>query len=224
MRPATYANLSADLDRAVMRHDLAEALRLADLLDHMDAPRFSLALAALWYASQGLHVFPLMPHSKKPWPRTHGLDDATTDPGAINQWWRAHPESNIGIATGHMVDVIDFDGFHAHQAWETRMREELGLPPLDPKIPLTEQPELTWEASGVEVLGTVSTPRPGGLHVYVPATGAGNGAGWFGKGSGIDHRGIGGYVVAPPSTLDDAPGQVAGAYTWLRPLELRHDR
>jgi hypothetical protein len=195
VRPATYATLTADLDRAMVRQDTAEAIRLADQLDRLEPPRFSLALAALWYAGQGLRVFPLAPHSKKPWPRSHGLDDATTNLVQIEDWWRRNPESNVGIATGHLVDVIDFDGPHAHAAWGRQYP--------------------TWDDAGVHVLGTVSTPRSGGLHVYVPATGAGNSAGLV---PGVDYRGLGGYVVAPPSVLDEQADQVAGTYKWLRPL------
>jgi hypothetical protein len=195
VRPATYATLSADLDRAMLRNDTIEAIRLANQLDRLEPPRFSLVLAALWYASVGLHVFPLLPHSKKPWPKSHGLDDATTDPHQIEAWWKARPESNVGIATGHVVDVIDFDGPDSHAAWGERYP--------------------TWDDADVQVKGTVSTPRPGGLHIYVPATGAGNSAGLV---PGVDYRGLGGYVVAPPSVLDAQDRQVAGTYRWLRPL------
>lgn len=197
MRPATYATLSADLDRAMRDEDVREAIRLANQLDRMEPPRFSLSLAALWYASQGLHVFPLVPHSKVPYPGTHGLNEASTDAGQVHAWWDKVPGSNIGIATGHVVDVIDFDGPDAHAAWGTRYP--------------------TWDDADVHVLGTVSTPRPGGLHVYLAATGAGNSAGLV---PGVDYRGLGGYVVAPPSLLDEQPGQVAGTYKWLRTLEL----
>lgn len=203
MRPATYGALSADLDRAMLRKDLGEAIRLADLLDRMTPPRFSLTLAALWYASQGLHVFPLMPHSKKPWPGSHGLTEATTDADKITAWWNAAPGCNIGIATGHVVDAIDFDGEAAHAAWGKRYP--------------------TWDDGGVQVIGTVSTPRPGGLHVYVPATGSGNAADLVGDKSGVDYRGLGGYVVAPPSVLDGRDGQHAGTYSWLRPLAVPTD-
>jgi hypothetical protein len=195
VRPLTYQALSSDLDRAMLRNDISEAIRLAYQLDRMEPPRFSLFLAALWYAGQGLHVFPLAPHSKKPWPRSRGLHDATTDHAQIEEWWRRYPESNVGIATGHVVDVIDFDGPDAHAAWGRRFP--------------------TWNDADVHVLGTVSTPRSGGLHVYVPATGAGNSAGLV---RGVDYRGLGGYVVAPPSVLDEQSDQVAGTYKWLRPL------
>jgi hypothetical protein len=62
------------------------------------------------------------------------------------------------------------------------------------------------------VVGVVSTPRPGGVHRYIRATGYGNAAGFA---PGMDLRGRGGYVVAPPSVIDGK------RYTWLRGLDLR---
>lgn len=195
MKPYTRDDAETDLQEAMDRGDLDAALGHADHLDRLPTrPTASPYGAALWYAARGLHVFPLQPLSKKPFPGSHGLKDATTDPHALREWWTAHPTANVAIATGHVVDVIDFDGAQGHADWGRQYP--------------------TWEDAGVTVLGTVSTPRPGGFHVYLPATGRGNLAGFCGE--FVDYRGLGGYVVAPPSALDDRPDQYPGTYRWLR--------
>jgi len=155
----------------------------------------ALAAAARWYALQGLPVFPLTPGAKTPLParlaccwgsHRRGCTDALANVQAVEHWWREHPTSNIGLATGHLVDVIDQDGPGSWRAW------------LD---------GADWPA----VLGVVSTPRDGGVHRYIWRTGRGNGQKIA---PGIDYRGRGGYVVAPPSIVD---GRL---YRWLTPLQL----
>jgi len=156
-----------------------------------------LVRAAVWYAENGLPVFPLQPGTKLPYPGTRGVLDATTDLDTIGRWWRYRPDSNLGLATGHGIDVIDFDGPAAHQAWLER-------------FPNAQR----WgQCADLFALATVHTPRPGGLHVYVDSTGDGNRAGLLGKGSGVDYRGLGGYVVAPPSHTH------AGRYLFIARLD-----
>lgn len=165
---------------------------LAAKLDAADAqrkPSPSVLAAALWYASVGLHIFPIQPGSKVPHPGSHGCKDATDDETTIRAWWDRWPDSNVAIATGHLVDVIDIDG---PTGQVSRARH---WPKFDK----------------LHVLGVVNTPRPGGMHIYVPTSGHGNKAGLL---PGIDHRGIGGYVVAPPSVRPE------GTYTWTRPLDV----
>ena len=133
-------------------------------------------------------MFPLQPASKIPWPRSAGCKDATCDPDRIRAWFGpGKAPSNLGIATGHTVDVVDIDGLAGHvsraHAWE--------------------------KFAALDVIATVSTPRAGGLHLYVPAReGMGNKQKLL---PGIDYRGLGGYVVAPPSTSPD------GTYRFIRP-------
>ena len=193
MKPYTRNQAESDLQAALDNHDQDTALAVADQLDHMPPPPGpSTVGAALWYATRGLPVFPIQPGAKTPYPGSHGCKDATTDPGVIAQWWGWYPDANVAIATGHRVDVIDFDGAQGHIDWGH-------------KYP-------TWDDAEVTILGTVSTPRPGGMHVYVPATGAGNRAGYVGK--HVDYRGLGGYVLVPPSRTE------VGPYRWLQPLTL----
>lgn len=201
---ATAAPLLAEIDA---RQD-AQAARLA----RPDA----LAHAALWYAAQGIAVFPLRPRAKlpllrNPHPRNsrervecrgecgqqgHGLYDATTSADIVAAWWRQHPGANIGIPTGGRWDVIDVDGPQGFQS--------LAKLEADGKLPARVAQSRTP--------GNPSDGRPGGIHYWITATGDGNRAGIM---PGLDYRGAGGYVVAPPS---HGPG--GGQYTWCAGLEI----
>lgn len=197
MRQPTMGQVESMLRAALDAGDPVEASQLAARLDELDAAQRRTATlrgAALWYAKRGLRVFPLMPRSKQPWPRSHGCHDATTDADTIRRWWDAAPTSNVGVATGHIVNVIDIDGPAANVAL-CRLLDERGD---------------TGELAQL-VIGQVSTPRAGGRHLYVPATDIGNGASLA---EGIDYRGHGGYVVAPPSVTD------VGVYRWTAALDL----
>jgi putative DNA primase/helicase len=66
--------------------------------------------AALDYASGGVRILPVNPHTKKPmikdWPNA-----ATTDPATIRAWWAKRPDALIGAATGAGSDfwAVDLD-------------------------------------------------------------------------------------------------------------------
>jgi hypothetical protein len=161
--------------------------------------------AALYYAQHGIPVFPLHtidPHGvcscakadcanpgKHPC-TPHGLLDATTDAGAIRRWWMKSPTMNIGIRTGgesHLV-VVDIDPRHGGVAsWGDLIA---GHPFIDTKE--------------VETGG-------GGNHLFFrseqPVLNSQGDRG--GIAPGVDVRGEGGYVVAPPSL--HASGE---RYTW----------
>lgn len=110
-------------------------------------------------------------------PRTeHGLHDASADPAQLAEWARLWPDANIGRLTGYGLVVLDVD---AGKGGLERLAE---LEAVHVALPTTQ---------------TVRTGG-GGLHLWfrVPAP-HGNGRGVLPK--GIDVRGDGGYVVAPPS-------------------------
>ncbi len=154
----------------------------------------TLGEAALAYADMGWKVIPLhgveagqcscgksdcKPAGKHPRTR-HGLNDATTDPDKITEWWGELPEANVGIATGPesgivVLDVDAGDGNDGLLSLE-HLEDEHG--PL---------PETVQSYTG-----------GGGRHFFFrhPGTPIGTRAGVF---PGIDIRGDGGYVVAPPS-------------------------
>ena len=137
--------------------------------------------AAIEYAKKGFAVFPLKYRDKVPLTR-NGCKDATTDAAQIKAWWQKYPNANIGLATGAVsqnVFVIDLDidedcgidGYHSLEDWQ---REHGDFPE-------------TW---------TAITGR-GGYHLYYRGNGKiKNRAGII---DGVDIRGNGGYVVAPPS-------------------------
>jgi len=194
-----------DYVRAVERGDDGLAAFYGDQLDAEVAADAAwvetdaaLLLSALDYVKRlGLRVLPLRPNSKIPLggPRccdgTHsnGCTTASGDVAVVARWWREHPTANIGIATGHRVDVIDQDGPEGAISWARIGRAE------------------AWPA----VLGVALTVRleGAGVHRYTPATGDGNGAKIA---PGIDYRGAGGYVVAPPSIIEGR------RYSWVQPL------
>jgi hypothetical protein len=211
MRQPTAELVEQLVCEAIERDDVAELDRLARLLDELTRPKrgaVALVSAALWYAEHGLHVFPLRSMSKEPWPKSHGCLDATTDADQIRRWWAAAPSSNIGIATGHVVDVIDIDGLRGNVSLARMLcscEHEGNDCVCSDAVIAQERQALS------HVIGAVSTPRAGGRHLYVPATGRGNGAKLA---DGIDYRGLGGYVVAPPSATE------TGLYRWTRALDV----
>ena len=133
---------------------------------------------ALDYASKGWKVFPLTPKTKIPRRGSKGVDDATTDVMAIRRWWSENPAYNIGLATGYGFFVIDIDGEEGSRSL-TGMESRLGA------LPETLE---------------VQTPN-NGRHLYFETKKEiRNKQSLF---PGIDIRGMGGYVVAPPSVLEN---------------------
>ena len=147
---------------------------------------------ALHYARLGLAVFPIKPRSKQPL-TTHGFKDASKDQQQIDQWWSRWPDANIGIATGSAsggLVVIDLDiddkkgvdGRETLRKWEAHH----GKLPVD-----------TW---------TAITGRGGYHYFYHDSATVRNRTGIY---KGIDVRGEGGYIVAPPSIHPNG-----NTYTW----------
>jgi hypothetical protein len=171
-------DLEDDFVAAVTRGDDELADALAAELDalHDGPPR--LGDAALAYANWGWPVFPLQPGTKIPFERSHGFKDATTDRRRIRDWWRRWPTANVGLPTGIYFDVLDVDFHHgAAEIWPT-LRDSDAMP----------------DAHGI------SNTAHHGLHVLLEPAGLGNHANMADR-PGLDYRGRGGYIVAPPSVL-----------------------
>jgi len=109
---------------------------------------------------------------------THGVTEALTDAERVARWWRNRPDANIGLATGAVV-VIDIDPRHGGDRALTEIESKHA------KLPVT------WRVA----------TGGGGQHIYflAPAGHAPIRNSVEQLGPGIDVRGAGGYVIAPPS-------------------------
>jgi hypothetical protein len=124
-------------------------------------------------------------------PRTllvpHGVAQATRDPERIEGWWRRAPLANIGLATGHQVDVLDLDGPEGVAALR-RFAAAHGWTPTGPLARTGRGWHLYLQPSG-------TGPR-NPIHPELLAH--------------VDWRGKGAYAIAPPSR------HAHGTYTWVR--------
>jgi len=121
-------------------------------------------------------------------PRTrNGLKDASKDPAHVARWWSMWPEANIGLACGAIsgLVIIDVDGAEGEDSFRG-LEAELG------PLPATVE-ALTGKGRHLYF------NHPGGI--VRPTAGI--------LGPGVDVRGDGSYVVAPPSL--HATGR---RYTW----------
>lgn len=149
---------------------------------------------AIGYANSGLYVLPIFEvgnnlqcacnndkcraPGKHPrvnnWPQNASCDEAT-----IREWWRQWPTANIGITTGIKSGIAVYDLDPKNGGWSSHEEIKKLIP-------------------GIENTFTVETGS-GGRHLYfripdgvsIPSRG--------GLLAGIDIKGDGGYVCAPPS-------------------------
>ena len=139
------------------------------------------------YTLHGFAIFPLRPNTKEP-ATPHGFRDATTQASAVDGF---PADCNIGVATGKRsgqngLTVVDVD-----------------IPGLPLWIDLCRHGGLP---SNVPIVRTPS----GGYHIwfrYCPELRTGTNR----LGQGIDIRSDGGYVVAPPSKINNTQ------YVWKTP-------
>jgi hypothetical protein len=123
-----------------------------------------------------MHVFPLIPGSKKPLTE-NGFKDATNNPASIAAWGQRWPNANLGCATGQKSGIVVLD--------------------IDPK-PIAQDILQEFERRFQSLPPTATAiSGGGGYHLYfksktalpcrtkiIP---------------GVDFRGDGGYIVLPPS-------------------------
>jgi hypothetical protein len=144
---------------------------------------------ALEYLRRGWSVIPIRPHDKRPAIRWMEYQHRLATEDEIREWYRHWPNANVGIVTGAIsgLVVLDVDPKHDGDAsLEGLIREHGPLPHT-----------IEAETGG------------GGRHLYFSHPG-GMVRNKVGLASGIDLRGDGGCVVAPPSI--HASGKV---YSWL---------
>ena len=164
--------------------------------------------AALDYARRGWPVFPCHAPiaggcscglrgcaSPGKHPRVvRGLHEATTDVVTIAGWWQRWPRANVAIRTGVVSGLVVIDVDPPHGGGDSLATLTARHGPLP------------WTMA-------VRTGS-GGTHLYLahPGGQVRNTAGTR-LGTGIDVRGDGGYVIAPPSV------HVSGAcYSWSNPV------
>ncbi|MFO0619339.1 MAG: bifunctional DNA primase/polymerase [Polyangiaceae bacterium] len=155
----------------------------------------ALLRAALDYAALGWPVFPLAPKSKKPPASSDGFKSATTDEAQIRAWWTAEPQANIGAACGSFV-VLDVD-----------------VKPSKGKRGDVELVEIVRERGPIGWTRQALTPSRGTHFFFAVPDGVRilRTIGRFAP--AIDVLGFGGYVVLPPSRIDDG-GDYPGDYVW----------
>lgn len=130
-------------------------------------------------------VFPVVESGKAPLTK-NGFLDATRDIDQINEWWRKIPNANIGIPTGEIngffvldVDVQRKDGLIVENGFETlrNLSDQYG------KLPDTVI-QISGSGEGNHYLFKYHDSIKNNVK-FLP---------------GLDIRGAGGYIVAPPST------------------------
>jgi hypothetical protein len=134
--------------------------------------------AARHYLARGWSVLPLRAGEKRPLIRWEHLQHQRPSEEDINEWFRRWPKANVGIVTGEISNLIVLDVDPKHGG-------DTSLERLENKFrPISETVE--------------AVTGGGGRHLYFahPVGLTRNRAGLV---QGIDLRGDGGYIVAPPS-------------------------
>ncbi|MEQ8816346.1 MAG: bifunctional DNA primase/polymerase [Thalassobaculum sp.] len=134
--------------------------------------------AALAYLAQGWSVVALRPRDKRPLVAWEPLQHERPAEAEVLGWFRSRPDANVGIVTGAVSGLVVLDVDPKHGGEESLEQLVRGHEPLRPTVE--------------------AITGGGGRHLYFrhPGPEVGNRAGLR---PGLDIRGDGGYIVAPPS-------------------------
>jgi hypothetical protein len=158
----------------------------------------SMKKAALAYLDLGFNVMPLRPDNKKPYEEWLRLQKDRVEPYEVDSWWLNYPNANVGIITGEISNLVVFD-------LDSHLAEDHVTQHGTPRTPMARTSK--------------------GLHIYFsyPSVLVGNKSD---KKIGMDVRGEGGYVVAPPSVHESGfvyrwsdlhpwNTDIKGMYPWM---------
>ncbi|MFA5643884.1 MAG: bifunctional DNA primase/polymerase, partial [Candidatus Paceibacterota bacterium] len=140
--------------------------------------------AALHYLDKGFSVIPIRP-DKKPFIQWQDFQKRRATAEEIRAWWTKWPMANVGIVTGEIsgIFVIDCDNEEAYNKIQELLPDSF-------------------------ITCIAKTPR--GYHLYLIYPKGQNISNATSIIPGVDIRGEGGYIIAPPSV--NVEGKV---YTWL---------
>lgn len=161
---------------------------------------------ALPYYNQGLSVVPAQVVGKWPLVKWKPWQQITPDPEQLRIWAKRWPQANVAIITGRISGLVVIDIDRAHDGFAT-----------------LEQLE---QANGRITRSAVVETPSGGRHIYLQHPGGRVRPTAGVLGPGVDVRGDGGLVLAPPSRRASGqyrwiigdPGQVPPMPEWLRLL------
>lgn len=148
--------------------------------------------AALYYASLGWSVIPIRPKDKKPALKWEQYQTGRASEEQIRDWWEKWPRANVGVITGGIsgIIVLDVDGPEGRESIADK-----DLPPT-----------------------TCAITGSGGYH-YIFKHPGGEVRNFARRLPGLDLRGDGGYIVAPPSIHPNG-----NTYEWGLPPEMEQPR
>lgn len=155
----------------------------------------SMGTHALRYAADGWYMFPLPERCKIPHKDFKWKELASIDPNTIRNWWRESPNGNIACAcgpSGLLVSDLDVrENKDGPDVWHNLKIEHVFS---DDKTPMSLTPQggqhVFYDQGNLGLKNTTSRPGKG-------------------LGEGIDTRGVGGYVLLPPSV-----GPNGKPYAW----------